>query len=314
VQQTRCEDIISLWACPGVGPVTVAALAELARHLGISPCEAARLPTARLRKAGLPAAALGALRGAEPAKAGRRAVRAMERMGACPLWKDKPPYPARLTGALEQAAPPVLCIRGNPDLLTRPPAIAIVGSREPSPRARDACRGLSQGLSAAGHVLVSGGARGIDTIAHSAGLDRGAAVVVSPVGLEHFRWRGRRPRTGDSWCLVSQFPPSAGWQNEQALMRNRVIVALADAVVAFEPRDRGGTWHSCNQALEMGRPLFVVNAAEDASHARGHRSLVRRGAVALAADHMPSPEELGRMVAEYRAPARGDQTSLFEDR
>jgi DNA processing protein len=223
---------------------------------------------------------------------------------------DEPPYPPRLRRALGRQAPPVLCVKGDVTLLGRAPRIAIVGSREPSAGARQACRAFAGHLSRAGRVVVSGGARGIDALAHSAAL-HGGVVVVSPVGLDHFRWRGRRPGPGHTWCLLAQFAPAAGWRNEQALMRNRVIVALADAVVAFEPRDRGGTWHSCNQALALQRPLFVVNASSAQATGRGRERLVRRGAVALQAGHMPSVQELDRLIADYRPLPTGDQTSLF---
>jgi DNA processing protein len=233
-------------------------------------------------------------------------------MGARPVLEADPAYPDRLLEALGRNAPPALCVAGGAGLLNHRPAVAIVGSREPSQTAAAGCRELARALGRAGHVVVSGGARGIDMLAHGAALPHGPVVVVSPVGLGHFRWRGGRPAPDQEWCLVSQFPPRRAWHNRQALLRNRVIVALADVVVAFEPRDRGGTWHSCNEALRMRRPLFVVNGAGDAARTRGQQSLVRRGAVAVAPHHMPAPEELLRMAAEHSPPDRGEQSGLFE--
>jgi DNA processing protein len=312
-EDTATLQQLGLWAAPGVGPVTLAAVLQLARAEGLCPAAAAALPHHRLRAAGCPRAGRRALAQAPPTEpAGRRVLQALARMGARALLQGRDGYPDRLTRALDRRASPVLVAAGDASLLRRRPCVALVGSREPSQSAAAACRRLSRDLASAGQVVVSGGARGIDTLAHSAALPQGPTVVVSPVGLGRFRWRGRRPGPEDSWCLLSQFPPDTRWRDEQALMRNCTIVALADAVVAFEPRDRGGTWHSCNQAIRLGRPLFVVNAREDAACARGQRSLVRRGAVALAAGHMPSPEELQEMATRCAPAESGVQGRLFE--
>ena len=69
-------------------------------------------------------------------------------------------------------------------------------------------------------------------------------------------------------------------------------MALSDAVVAFEPRDRGGTRHSSIAALQMGKALFVVSAAHQGAKGRGLKQLVRLGAVALDPDRMPDAEAL----------------------
>ncbi len=162
---------------------------------------------------------------------------------------------------------------------------------------------------------MSGGADGIDTAGHRAALLEGGTVFVPPVGLAQFRWRGGRGmrlagRTA-GWCMVGQFPLGSGWRTPQALMRNRTIVALSEAVVAFEPRDGGGTWHSSINALRMGRPLFVVCASTSGPKARGQRKLVRMGAAALDPVRMPDAAAFRQMVADYRVPPAPAQAPLF---
>jgi predicted Rossmann fold nucleotide-binding protein DprA/Smf involved in DNA uptake len=115
----------------------------------------------------------------------------------------------------------------------------------------------------------------------------------------------------ESWCVLGQFPPQAGWRAAQALARNRTIVALSAAVVAFEPRDCGGTWHSSLTALRMGKPLFVVTACRRGARARGLKRLVRLGASALDADRMPDGPALASLMADYRPPPGADQLPLF---
>jgi DNA processing protein len=309
-------DLLGLWACPGVGPATVYALRALAARRGLSLRQAAALHPRELVTAGCPREGVAALARTDSLQEhARRAAEALIARCAAPLLVGHAGYPPRVTSALGRQAPPVISAVGDAGLLSRRPIIAIVGSRRPSAPAGRACREFCRALASAGRVLVSGGARGVDTIAHTAGLEHGSVVVVSPVGLFHFLWRGQgmRPRGYDNWCLLAQFPPWQDWHNNQALMRNCVIVALADAVVAFEPRDRGGTWHSCHRALEMERPLFVVNAADDPARQRGLRKLVRKGAVALQPDHMPSPRELDRLISDYEPRVWAEQTGLFND-
>ena len=95
------------------------------------------------------------------------------------------------------------------------------------------------------------------------------------------------------------------------MIRNRTIVALARVVVAFEPRDGGGTWHSSVNALAMGKPLFVASATRRGAKGRGLEHLVRRGAVALDLARMPAPAALWRLAEGYRVRSPGDQVPLF---
>jgi predicted Rossmann fold nucleotide-binding protein DprA/Smf involved in DNA uptake len=123
------------------------------------------------------------------------------------------------------------------------------------------------------------------------------------------RWRVPEP----GLCCLGQFPPHAAWQAAYALIRNRSIVALAEAVVAFEPRDTGGTWHSSLNALQMRKPLFIVSSARRGARGRGLQRLVRLGAVALDPRVMPGPEEIDRLAADYSPPAELDQLPLFRN-
>jgi len=118
----------------------------------------------------------------------------------------------------------------------------------------------------------------------------------------------------DSWCLVGQFPLHSTWRTAHALSRNRTTAALSDAVVAFEPRDVGGTWRTCLEALRLRKPLFVVAPQADGPKGRGLRRLVRMGGVALDPRQMPAADSFARLVSEYAPPAPLDQTELFEER
>lgn len=307
--------LVALAATDGVGPATIARLRATAR--------AARLPLAEVLKwspgrlvaeAGLRhACARAAHRMADPAAHGRAVLGGLARLGIRAVLAGRRGYPARLAEALGEQAPAVLFLAGSGSLLERP-CLAIVGSRQPSRQALDAARTLARGQAGAGVTVVSGGASGIDSAAHAGAMEAGGTAVVPALGLAHLRWRGPRGAAEGSWCAVGQFPPQAPWRAAQALLRNRTIVALSRAVVAFEPRDGGGTFHSSMAAIAMRKPLFVVAASRRGAKARGLTRLVRLGAVALDAAAMPNPDELDRLVAEYRPVPCPDQLLLFEPR
>jgi len=244
---------------------------------------------------------------------GRSVCRRIGAAGGRVLVTGRPGYPARLNNVNGPGGPPVLFVRGAAELLQRG-GMAIVGSRRPSGVARRAARRLAGELAGAGWVIVSGGARGIDTVGHRAAGRRGTTVLVTPLGLERFRWRGFRPgpRHEGRWCVVSQFPPDSGWRDAHALMRNALIAALSDAVLAFEPRDTGGTWNTCRHALAMRRPLFVVAGSPRGAKGRAMRRLVRTGATALDPDCLPDAAEFAELVRDYQPLLRPEQRRLFD--
>ena len=308
--------LVALTDTEGVGPATMAALGRLARRRGEPLCRTLALrPEALAAEAGLAPALAEALGGVgDPLLHGRAVLKRAALMGVRAVCAGRPDYPARLTAALGEQAPPVLFVRGDSSLLEAP-CVAVVGSRRPTRWAEDAARSLAGQLAQDGTTIISGGADGIDTAGHRAALFEGGTVFVPPMGLAQFRWRGGRGtrpagRTA-GWCTVGQFPLDSGWRTPQALMRNRTIVALSEAVVAFERRDGGGTWHSSVNALRMGRPLFVVCASTSGAKARGQRKLVQMGASAMDPVRMPDAAAFRQMVADYRVPPVPAQTPLF---
>jgi DNA processing protein len=316
--------LIALSAAPGIGPAALWRLREAARAAGMPLVELLSLPEGRL--AGeldlAPSAARAVASLGDPLASGRALLRSARQAGCAVSLAGEPGYPFRLADHLGRSAPPVLYLAGDAALLDRR-CVAMVGSRRPTAAAARAARALARGEASGGATVVSGGARGIDTAAHTGALGGGATLAVPAVGAARFcrraPWRRRRGPGEEAppgaasrrWCVLGQFPPHAPWRTQHALMRNRTIAALSDVVIAFEPRDCGGTWHTSTAALAMGKPLFVVSACRRGAKGRGLRRLVRLGAVALDAGRMPDVAELARLAADYRPPARPAQTDLF---
>ena len=300
-------------SCEAVGPVSLRRLAAGARRDKLALAAALGLGAAELAgRYGLargPARALAAL--ADPRARGLALLRELAAAGVRPVFEGELGYPLELL-RLGDSAPAVLFLAGDAGALEAR-RIAVVGSRTPTRAARAGAQSFAQTLARAGVTVVSGGARGIDMTAHAGALRGGATAAVPAMGVLRFEWAGCSPDAvrGGRWCVVGQFPPDSEWQTRQALMRNRTIAALADAVVAFEPRDCGGTWRTCLLALQMRKPLFLVTASSGACHARALVRLVRMGATALDPCSMPDAEEFAQLARDYE-PVRGAaQTGLF---
>jgi DNA processing protein len=306
--------ILAMAATPGLGSATINKLVRTAQHREQPLRLFMRLDHGELnRRYGISphiARSLSALE--NPFARASEVLGLLERANVHPVFRDDPTYPEKLTRYLQTSVPPVLFIGGDERMLARP-CVAIVGSRKPSARARQAAYNFAQQMASSGTVIVSGGARGIDTAGHQGAILTGATAVVPPKGIVNFRWEriDRSAHAPDSLCIIGQFPPRDRWRTRNALQRNQTIVALSDAVVGFEPRDRGGTWRSCCAALRMCKPLFVVTASADAAQSRGRAHLVRSGAVALDPAQMPLPPQFMKLMQEY-SPARPFQTALFE--
>ncbi|MCD6416304.1 MAG: DNA-processing protein DprA [Planctomycetes bacterium] len=306
--------LLALSAAGPVGPGGIARLRAAAARRRVSLRDVLGLPKGKLQsEVGLrpdAAACVAAMR--SPALTGRSLVDRLCSMDIYPLIEGRPGWPERLTLSPGESAPAVLFVKGDPSILSRS-CVAVVGSRRPSREALGAAGLFAYEQAAAGATVVSGGARGIDSAGRRAALKAGATAVIAPVGMVRFRWEWFRPDCPPRgrWCVLSQFPPDNGWENSQALRRNRLIVALSRAVVAFDPRDSGGTWNSCAHALGLGKPLFVVRGARGEANKRAQRKLVRRGAVALDPARMPDAAAFARLVEEYIPPPTTNQAPLF---
>ncbi|MEB2322421.1 MAG: DNA-processing protein DprA, partial [Sorangiineae bacterium] len=150
--------------------------------------------------------------------------------------------------------PEVLYLRGE---LARAPAVAIIGTRAPSPGALGYTRSLASALGRAGVTIVSGGAVGIDAAAHEGALDAGGScLVVAPSGYERPFPRENAPlfravveRGGAYLSLVpGDVPASRG----AFFLRNAVLVALADLVILVEAPYRSGARNAAAAAHRLG--------------------------------------------------------------
>ena len=175
------------------------------------------------------------------------------------LELDDRHYPTALRNLPQP--PPILYLQGRLELLERP-GIAVVGTRCHTTYGRDATVSIVLGLVRAGYVIVSGLARGIDSIAHRTALDVGGDTVgVLGTGLdvpyppEHEDLAGLMAERG---CLVTEFPPGTPPLKYHFPQRNRLIAGLARAVLVVEAPERSGALITAHYALDEGKEIFAV--------------------------------------------------------
>jgi DNA processing protein len=230
-----------------------------------------------------------------------------------------PRYPAAL---LDSADPPLLLYARGRSKLLQAPAVAVVGSRNPTPQGLENARAFAAHLSQAGWVVVSGLALGVDAAAHEGALAGGAGTIaVVGTGLDIVypaRHRGLTQRIAAQGLVVSEFAIGTPALPENFPIRNRIIAGLARGTLVVEAAVQSGSLITARLAAEAGREVFAIPGSIHSPTARGCHALIKQGAklVDSAADILdelpplpaagpaPGPETTSRDSAT--APARKD--------
>jgi DNA processing protein len=195
------------------------------------------------------------------------------------LEPGDPRYPA-LLGAM--ASPPSLEVRGSLEIADTL-AVAIVGSRRPTPYGLEVAEALAADLAARGVTIVSGLARGIDAAAHRgalagggrtlAVLGNGIDIVYPPEHRDLFR------AVEADGALISQFPRGTPPLPHHFPTRNRTIAGLALGVIVVEAGERSGALITASFAADLGREVFAVPGRVTSELSRGPHGLLRDGAI-----------------------------------
>ena len=210
-------------------------------------------------------------------------------------------YPSRIKQRLGGAAPPVIYGCGDRNLLERG-GLAVVGSRHVSEGLIEYAEGIGRIAATANANIVSGGARGVDQAAMRGALNRGgAAIGVLADGLEKsvMQRENRAVLMDDRLTLISPYDPQAGFSVGNAMSRNKVVYALADAgLVVDATHNKGGTWAGAVEQLEKLRlvPVYVRTYGE---RSKGLEGLLQRGARSW-----PNPQD----PADFRLALLGSRT------
>ena len=313
--------LLELMRHPGVGPGTAIALAERFRTVGALVASSA----------GERRAAAGS-RGADLDVTGVDAARADARPDGVVGYFDVM-FPARLRGI--PSPPAVLWVRGTlPDPVA--PAVAVVGTRGPTPWGVRTAEGSVEALEGTGTVIVSGLARGVDGIAHRRALAVGLPTtailgsgVDAPTPREHVKLAEEILDAGGA--VISEVPPGTSPSARTLVARNRLQAGMADAVVIAQCGLDSGTMHTARFAMLQGRILIVpepTGTFADESQGAGNLALIHgtdpRTVKASAADGKRlaerdrfadyAPQDASELLAVMRrAVARSSATPADED-
>lgn len=261
---------------PGIGPSRLRMLVE---RFG-APGAALRAPIRELMSVpGVSEKTAATIRNYRDDREIARQVAVIERVGARAIsWLD-PEYPERLREI--HHFPPVLFLRG-----TLAPAdaraLSIVGSRAATPYGRMMAERLARDLSARGMTIVSGMARGIDSLAHRAALSGGGRtlavlgcgvdVVYPPENAE------LQKAIVQNGAVISEFPMGTQPEGPNFPRRNRIISGLSLGVVVVEAGEGSGALLTAEYARDQNREVFAVPGNVNVPKSRGTNELIKQGA------------------------------------
>jgi DNA processing protein len=204
---------------------------------------------------------------------------AVERAGARLVTPSDPEYE---DGLNELRDPPAgLFLLGRP-LGDPRDRVAIVGARKCTSLGRDVAEDLARALVASGLGVVSGAAHGIDAAAHRGALQAGGrTVAVLGSGIDvHYPASNREliGRIVATGTVVSEYPPGVPAEPQRFPARNRIVVALARALVVVEGAAKSGSRISVDHALDLGRDVFAVPGPVSSPLAETPLEMIRDGA------------------------------------
>ncbi|HEY9786827.1 MAG TPA: DNA-processing protein DprA [Candidatus Obscuribacterales bacterium] len=296
--------IMRLLHVPGLGPAKVNALLNWCEKSGLSPSVFDVKPEALKDK--LTEEQLNNFQADDRIQA---LEKELEDKGVYLLCAVDEAYPATLKAGMKTKAPPLLYCRGNRKLLSSM-SVGFCGSRKASEKGIDTARDCAEQLAKNDFTIVSGYAAGVDITTHRAALAAGGTTLfVLPEGILHFRIKQEIKDVWD-WdrvAVVSQFEPKLPWSVHNAMARNSVICAIANAMILIEAGTTGGSIAAGRTCLEMGKPLFAPVYDGMPESAAGNRLLLKTGARPLGKNRHTNRAAIDRVIESAKAAETDEQ-------
>ncbi|WP_455478408.1 DNA-processing protein DprA [Bartonella sp. B10] len=202
-----------------------------------------------------------------------------ERLGVQFVCLGEPNYPAFLKTI--EASPPLISIKGNFSAFQKP-SIGVVGSRNASAAGKKLAAQFANFLGNSGFTIISGLARGIDSIAHQASLLTGTVAVMAG-GIDHIYPSENKKLYDDiianGGAIVSEMPISWKPRAIDFPRRNRIIAGLSLGLLVVEATMRSGSLITARQAAEMGRLVFCIPGSPLDPRSVGTNNLIKDGAL-----------------------------------
>lgn len=205
----------------------------------------------------------------------------LEKSGITALSLRHPDYPESLLDLFDP--PPVLYIRGSVEILKEDRMLSVVGTRTPTYDGKKTASDFVKAIAEEDVVIVSGLARGVDTIAHEACLQAGGRTVAvlgsglnCPYPPENAELLETIISTGGA--VISEMLPDEGPQKWSFPARNRIIAALSKGVLIVEGKKTSGAMITAANALDLSRDIYAIPGSIYARLSEGPNHLIQNGA------------------------------------
>ena len=230
----------------------------------------------------------------------RTALFKINKVGGFVLTPAEPDWPQQLVD-LGQHAPFALWVRGNGSALRQlGQSISIVGSRGATSYGEFATDSMVSAVVPKGYSIVSGGAYGIDGIAHRSTLAlRGNTVAVMAGGLDKFYPSGNSEmlrRISQTGAVISEVPPGTVPSKWRFLQRNRLISALSQSTLVVEANWRSGALNTVSHSERLERPVYAVPGPITSPKSAGTNKLIAENRAQLVIDGNDLLEQLGETI------------------
>lgn len=260
---------------PGIGRARIYQLKEYFGSLQ----DAWKAPEGKLKQAGLDSRSIEALVTIRPRISLDAEMEKLERYKVKVFVYEDHLYPSRLKEIYDY--PPVLYVRGN--LPTEDePCLAVVGTRRPTIYGRQVTEEIVADLARSKITIISGLARGIDSVAHRAALNAGGkTIAVFGSGLD-IVYPGENAKLAqaimEQGALVSEYPLGVKPRAENFPLRNRIMSGLSLGVLVIEAGERSGALITAHQAVEQNREVFAIPGSIFSPASQGTNRLIQEGA------------------------------------
>lgn len=197
-----------------------------------------------------------------------------------PIPITNPKYPKSLKWLVDP--PTVLYVKGDLTILNASLKVAIIGSRKATDYSRKALSFIVPPLVDRGAIIVSGLAKGADTMAHESAIHFGGkTIAVLGHGLFHlYPYENRRlaEKLSEHHLLLTEYPPYMRPARWTFPMRNRIISGMSESVIITESEEKSGTMSTVDHALEHGKTIYAVPGPITSSLSLGPNKLIEQGA------------------------------------
>ncbi len=307
---------LALALTPGLGPTRIKKLIE---HYGTAE-RVFQASLTELEATGMRAVSAQSIATGKSMELAQQECAKTVEAGAKIISLSDPEYPSRLKEIYDP--PVILFVKGSVEVLAQP-GIAMVGTRHPTPYGSGMAERLSSDLAARGLVIVSGMARGIDTMSHRGAIAaKGKTVAVLGTGIdvmypkENTRLAEQVVALGGA--LITEFPVGTFPAPQNFSIRNRIISGMSAGVLVVEAAEYSGTRITSRLALEQNRDVYAVPGNVTNKNSWGPNTLIKQGAKLVATwedvwEELPTDVQLALSALQQNESPEPETASLFPE-